>query len=350
MEKTYGKNLNELRELAHQLRNTPMIAKAKVEALAILNLRYEMLMVDRNLPEHPYPLTAALISDTRKFLEQWHQASRFEDPGAATLTRAKAPMEAWHQDLFQQLWVRFSRDEYEDRIERYVHRLRINGLADGVLKGARVIDFGCGHGNFLHACLRVGAASVHGIDYGEGSIEYAKRATQEVGVSPDVADFQVASVYKAPFPDASFDFAIQNGVFHHLDDEAKAYREAFRVLKPGGWFWVYTDGSGAISHELWDASLDILKDIPQAFVLQTLKDLNLETGKRYHLSDGLNAIYRHDTWANLTERLGRLGFGKFRRLTGGFPTDFDHDAIAADRFGADKFGEGDLRLLTQKAP
>src|SRR5688572_12414429 len=204
MEKTYLPALKDLRSFAHQLRNTPMLAKAKVETLAILNLRYEKLMVDRNLPEHPYPSTQALIGDARRFLEQWREAAAFEDPNAPTLSRANSAMEVRHQDLFQQLWVRFSRDEYEDRIERYVYRLRINGLADGALKGARVVDFGCGHGNFLHACLRVGAAAVYGIDYGAESIGYAKRATQELGVSAEVAEFQTASVYSAPFPDASF--------------------------------------------------------------------------------------------------------------------------------------------------
>jgi hypothetical protein len=56
-------------------------------------------------------------------------------------------------------------------------------------------------------------------------------------------------------------------------------------------------------------------------------------------------VYRHTTWEALTARLSKLGFGEFRRLVGGFPTDFDHDAIASDRYGAAKFGSGDLRLL-----
>jgi hypothetical protein len=76
--------------------------------------------------------------------------------------------------------------------------------------------------------------------------------------------------------------------------------------------------------------------------------LNIETGKRYHLGDGLNATYRHETWEGLTERLSMFGFGNFRRLVGGFPTDFDHDVIVQDRYGREKFGEGDLRLLAQK--
>jgi hypothetical protein len=33
---------------------------------------------------------------------------------------------------------------------------------------------------------------------------------------------------------------------------------------------------------------------------------------------------------------------------GGFPTDFDHDAIEADPWGREKFGDGDIRVLVQK--
>ena len=47
-------------------------------------------------------------------------------------------------------------------------------------------------------------------------------------------------------------------------------------------------------------------------------------------------------WAKCQEQ------GNPRRLTGGVPTDFDHDAIAADPFGQEKFGSGDIRVLVQK--
>jgi hypothetical protein len=94
--------------------------------------------------------------------------------------------------------------------------------------------------------------------------------------------------------------------------------------------------------------VEILKGIPQELILGHLEYLNLETGKRYHLGDGLNAKYRHTTWAEITERLAQLGFGNFRRLRGGFPTDCDHDVIEQDRYGREKFGDGDLRLLAQK--
>lgn len=187
-----------------------------------------------------------------------------------------------------------------------------------------------------------------GLDFGEESIQYAVAARDRLGIGADQITFKVESVYSVWKEDCTFDFAVQNGVFHHLEDEDSAYREVWRVLKPGGWFWIYTDGSGGISHNLWDASVYILTDIPEELVISHLDYLNVETGKRYHLAYGLNAVYRHTSWAELTDRLSQLGFGNFRRLVGGFPTDFGQDVIAADKYGRQKFGEGDLRLLAQK--
>ena len=39
---------------------------------------------------------------------------------------------------------------------------------------------------------------------------------------------------KMPLPDATFDVVISNGAFCLAPDKERAFREVFRVLKPGG--------------------------------------------------------------------------------------------------------------------
>ncbi len=46
----------------------------------------------------------------------------------------------------------------------------------------------------------------------------------------------VADACKLPFHDASFDGVFGVSILHHVPDRALAFREVFRVLKPGGWF------------------------------------------------------------------------------------------------------------------
>jgi len=347
-ENTYQESLNELIRIAEDIPNTQMMAAAKISTLVVLNMRYESIMLDRNLEQHPSRFVSNYIEDAITTLNSWKEVVFIEADNKICATAKAEDMEQFHNQLFQELWTNFSDIEYEHRIERYQKRLKVNGIDNHWFKCFRCIDFGCGHGNFAHALLREGADYVLGIDFGERNIDYSLRARDQIGVSADRLDFRVEDVYSVSEADNSFDFAIQNGVFHHLEDEDAAYEEVCRVLKPGGWFWIYTDGEGGISHDLWDASAYILRDIPAIKVLELLDSINVETGKRYHLGDGLNAIYRHTTWEALISRLERIGFGNFRRLVGGFPTDFDHDVIAEDRWGKEKFGSGDIRLLAQK--
>jgi SAM-dependent methyltransferase len=347
--KPYLDDLKSLEAFASALPQSRLMATATIMTLAQMNMRWERIMVDREFPEHPWPHAHQFVRDAEANLRAWHDVAFIGDPAAPLDSGVSDALEERHHDLFQDLWVNFSEADYTDRVERYAQRLRINDLADGFLNGMRAVDFGCGHGNFAHALLNAGAQSVLGIDYGEKSIRYASAARDRLGVAPDRLDLRVASVYDCPAEDGSFDFAIQNGVFHHLDDEDAAYREVHRVLRPGGWFWIYTDGAGAVSHDLWDASVRILKDIPHTHVVHVLDELGVETNKRYHLGDGLNAVYRHTTYDAFVARLNGYGFEVERRLTGGYPTDFDADVIAADPWGVEKFGDGDIRLLVRKS-
>jgi len=328
--------------------NTPMSAQVRVAALVALNLRYEKVQVERSLATHPYILVEGFVKDAIVSVQSFRDVLSFESDNLEFSSDRPEAMEDMHQDLFQRLWTQYDIDLYKsDRIARYERRIDINDIAP-LIAGKDCIDFGCGHGSFSHALVNRGARRVLGIDFGAESLDHAAKMRDILGVSADRVAFKLATVYDTGEPAASYDFAIQNGVFHHLDDEDRAYAEVHRVLKPGGWLWVYTDGTGAITHHLWDASRAALANVPPPFIIEQLKRLNLATGKVYHCGDGFNAVYRHTTWEDLTGRLERLGFGEFRRIQGGFPTDFDDTVIADDRYGNEKFGTGDLRLVCRK--
>ncbi|HWQ48422.1 MAG TPA: class I SAM-dependent methyltransferase, partial [Methanosarcina sp.] len=223
--------------------------------------------------------------------------------------------------------------------------ININNLTD-LIKDKQVVDLGCGNGVFCFALIECGAQKACGIDFGANSIQYAQKVAEAKNLL-DKVDFRVRTVYETSFPDSYFDFAVQNGVFHHLDDEDRAIREAKRILKPGGWFWYYTAGESGIQRFFWDISVEILKDVPVLFIEGILTSMNVSRNKIAHLSDGLSATYSKTNWQEITTRLADNGFGNFKRLTGGFSTDFDQDRIDSDPFGKEKFGEGDLRILCQ---
>lgn len=49
-----------------------------------------------------------------------------------------------------------------------------------------------------------------------------------------IADVK-ADIQNLPFEDNSFDVIFCNHVLEHVDDDKKALRELFRIMKPGGW-------------------------------------------------------------------------------------------------------------------
>lgn len=343
----YMTALDELSRTFEAVPNTAMAAHFKTVTLAVMNMRYEKIAFNRSLPEHPYVMVKRLIEEQHAAFKACAEVLFIENPATARLPGGKkAQMEPKHQDLFNAIWNQYDPPAYETYVDRYKHRVRVNAL-EPLIRGKKCLDLGCGNGNFCFALADLGAALAAGIDFGAESIAFAdkKRAERK---GPGALEFKVNNVYELDYPDAHFDFLIQNGVFHHLDDEMKAIREARRVVKKGGWFWYYTDGEGGISYDLWDRSVHLLRELPIDFMRAVLRGLNVSVPKLAHLMDGMNAVYRHTSWKKATAQLAEAGFGNFRRLTGGFDTDFDLDVIEKDPYGREKFGEGDLRILAQR--
>ena len=110
-----------------------------------------------------------------------------------------------------------------------------NPFALGAIQpGEAVLDLGCGAGfdAFVAAQLVGPAGRVVGIDLSPEMLAMAESGLKERDF-PNV-EFQVAQVEVLPFPDASFDVALSNGVLNLIPDKPKALGEVFRVLRPGG--------------------------------------------------------------------------------------------------------------------
>jgi len=98
------------------------------------------------------------------------------------------------------------------------------------IRGARVLDYGCGCGDFTWLLAGRGAKVV-GFDISPQSVIQASRAARpSANGSPA---FLVADAHRTPFADNSLDVVVGNGALHHLELE-DAYAEIARVLRPGG--------------------------------------------------------------------------------------------------------------------
>jgi len=110
------------------------------------------------------------------------------------------------------------------------NRKRLSSLAIFPCKGLKVLDAGCGPGNFGLIMAEEGA-SVIGVDISPQAIEVARqRATKiKVDFTPQVADLE-----KLPFSDSAFDICFSGWTLHHFPDLSGPVTELKRVLKPGG--------------------------------------------------------------------------------------------------------------------
>jgi SAM-dependent methyltransferase len=124
------------------------------------------------------------------------------------------------------------------RIPAYVRERFVgvgNPFALGEIgEGEAVLDLGCGAGfdAFVAAELVGREGRVAGIDLSPEMLAVAERRRAAAGLSN--VEFRQADVEALPFPDASFDVALSNGVLNLIPDKPAALREVFRVLKPGG--------------------------------------------------------------------------------------------------------------------
>ncbi len=102
--------------------------------------------------------------------------------------------------------------------------------------GDIVLDIGCGAGvdTILAALMAGPSGTVTGIDLVPEMLARARENSRLVGA--ENIEFREGSAEELPFPDASFDAVISNGVFNLVVDKVKALSEVYRVLKPGGRF------------------------------------------------------------------------------------------------------------------
>lgn len=312
-----------------------------INHLIYLNLKTEVLLYTKNF--NPEKIILKEINYLYSLIKDIHN---FREFSGNKFNRQKFILEKNHKTLFQKLWVNYTIDEFKkERLGRYIKRVEINKI-QGLIKNKKIVDFGCGHGNFLMSMIKFKPKECVGIDYGKNSIDYANKFRKKFYPYQNIS-FLTRLVYQSKLKKNYFDFAIQNGVFHHLDYENKAYEEVYRVLKSGGYFWVYTDGGGGVRDFVWDLSQNLLRIIDNNVVQNQIRSIGLTTNKEYHLGDGLSARYRHTDLKGIKAKLKKIGFKYIRQLTGGFKTDSDYPN-SKDKYFRKKFGSGDLRLLFQK--
>ncbi len=91
---------------------------------------------------------------------------------------------------------------------------------------SKVLEIGCGTGLFTRKIIEISKCNIIAIDISADLLKIAKEKISTV-------DFRHGDAMNLDFPENTFDVVYGSSVLHHLDME-RAYKEFFRVLKPGG--------------------------------------------------------------------------------------------------------------------
>lgn len=147
----------------------------------------------------------------------------------------------------------------------------------GIMKGT-CIDLGSGPAILSIAVAQQSDLSVIALDYSDDMHKAASRNIEDAGLSSRIG-ILCGDVHAMPFDDDSADLIIsRGGSMFFWDDIHTAFREIYRVLKPGGMTYI---GGGFGNKELRDGiAAAMIKKNPEWKEFNQ-KNISLENAERF---------------------------------------------------------------------
>ena len=139
-----------------------------------------------------------------------------------------------------------NRLDYDRRATEFARHRKIHPevirelLASGFFgPGTCVLDVGCGTGNYAAALSEATNCRISGVDPSVRMLAWARDAAPWEFLSKSGGE-------NLPFANDTFDVVMSTDVIHHISDRDAYFRQAARVLRPGGHLVTVTDSHDTI--------------------------------------------------------------------------------------------------------
>lgn len=188
-------------------------------------LKAEGLVADQRSGKHNF-YSATLAGHLLELARRAAAELAGQERDQAALRHVLAKRRDKTRAYFDELAGRFGRD--------YVPGRSWKALAEALLKVLpfRVVaDLGAGEGT-LSQLLAQRAERVIAVDISPKMVEFGQRLAHEHQL-PNL-EFRLGDIEAPPIGDAEVDMAVFSQALHHAEQPARALREAFRILRPGG--------------------------------------------------------------------------------------------------------------------
>ena len=175
----------------------------------------------------------------------------------------------------------------------------------------RVLDMGCAWGTMsLAVAGRV--REVVGIDFSESAIKESNERLQDSGLGN--VTFQSGDARSSGLAAGSFDVVIAADLFEHLypEDSTATAEEAFRVLRPGGRFVVWTPCRSHILEVLKNRDILLSREVSHVDYKSMSKMKQILTAAGFRIERAYFAE-SHLPVLNLFERLAQRFLPLLRR-------------------------------------
>ena len=252
-------------------------------------------------------------------------------------------------DHYGNLFKEFSSRSYWDEpVNLLEQRLVRNGISLSEVQNKSVLDSGCGGGRYSAAWRLLGANPVVGVDISPININDAARRAELAKL--EEISFKKGDVLDLPFDEAEFDIVFSNGVLHHTTDWKKGIAELMRVLKPGGWGWLYLiEKPGGVFWDVIEILRVVMKNEDKARSRAALQQINMPANRIFYMLDHVMVpINLRLSPAEIENCLHSCGAVNVRRLVRGADVDRVECISRDEQYAVGRFGIGENRYVFSK--
>ncbi len=322
---------------------------AKMECLVFITNSLEDILLNPNT----YPIDK--LTDIFSFLKEklsrtsaisnefltWTQSDK-ENSNTSVYNGASKT-----QNLFETAWTTYSDDVYDHSVALVLDRLEQSGFGPNSLQGKVCFDGGCGTGRLSIAMAKMSASKVVAADFGSKSLSFFQKQIARYNISNiETADIDVTDL--SAYPSEHFDFVASNGVLHHTKNCLGGLDEHWRVVKPGGYLWLYLYGAGGFYWEVYDRMRSLLADTSPELLRSFMVHIGVREGLIYTMLDNFLAPREYYYASQILERLSLQHALTWKHQAGKSIFD-DPSKYIATTYGKDILGpEGEVRLIIQK--